>query len=164
MPATLFIVQDEMAGILPERFLGSPHNADWQETTIMVTWILLFLGYMFSLAPILFVTFFFWILVVEWSLDSSLHFSMESFDQEDVEVSARGEFCHLLDRLQGQKQARRKTLLSTLHEGFGRLRFSSEPLGEFDSHDGTDGAKQNEINAHHRHQYEIPPLVKAEWN
>lgn len=171
MAAPLFVVEEEVSDMLPEGFLGSPHNEAWQEHAIMLTWILFLLVYMLSLAPILFVSFFFWILAVEWSLDSTLHFSVESFDQEDEDesVGRSPEFCHLMDRLErpvkrNRNKSQRKTLLSLWNESLGLLRFTSESFGYSDVADQTAETKENDLDAPHVHHHELPPLVKADWN
>jgi hypothetical protein len=167
MVTPLFIIEEEAAGFLPEGFLGSPRNADWQENAIMFTWMLLLFGYILSLAPILFVSFFFWILAVEWSLDSTLHFSMESFDQEDDDDSehVEGEISYLMDRLQKPLKPappERRGILGFLHEKMGLLRFSPESFVESAALDPKTDASA--LDAPHVHHHGMPPLVKADWN
>lgn len=167
---TYYIVDAEAAGYLPEGFLGPQHNEVWQENAIMVTWMLLLVGYMLSLAPILSVTFFFWILAMEWSLDSTLYFSMESFDQEhdsddDASEHDESEFSYLMDRLQSTTKKAIPSKRSKRFLGFFRKNKNSSS----GSHPQTAAADPNsevddELDSPHVHHHKMPNLVKADWN
>ncbi|KAG7354536.1 hypothetical protein IV203_003892 [Nitzschia inconspicua] len=164
---TLFIVEEEVAGYLPEEFSGLQKNAIWQERAIMLTWMLLLIGYILSLAPILFVSFFFWILAVEWSLDSALHFSMESFDHgdEEGEEHVEGEFCYLMDRLQSPIKptpTQSRGILGVLLDSLGLLPFSSKP--STDNGIPEQRNESNDLDEPHVHHHDMPPLVNADWN
>lgn len=168
---TIYIVEEEADGYLPEGFLGPQHNEVWQENAIMVTWMLLLVGYMLSLAPILSVTFFFWILAMEWSLDSTLYFSMESFDQEhdsddDASDHHEGEFSYLMDRLQSSKT--KKAIPSKRSNRFLGF-FRKNKNSSSGSHPQTAAVDPNsevddELDSPHVHHHKMPNLVKADWN
>jgi hypothetical protein len=169
MSVPFILVEEEARSFLPEAFLGAPHNASWQDNLIMAIWFVLTIGYILSMAPILFVSFFFWILAVEWRLDSTLHCSIESFDFEEEEESQVREHNHhefylLMDRLQKRSSHKERLgFVEMLHQNYGLVRFSNEPFDTI-TQNQMEKRKQTGLDASHVHHQQMPPLVKADWN
>jgi hypothetical protein len=87
------IVDDEILDadwFPPKEFLGSTVPSQWQEHAIVILWSVLAIGYLLFMAPILLVSLFFWLVAVEWSLESTLRFSSEELDAEDEQQPSAG--------------------------------------------------------------------------
>jgi hypothetical protein len=179
----VFILEEELIDCLPDSFLGKPYCEPWQENTIVGIWFVLLIGYILSMAPIIFISLFFWFLAVEWSLESSLHFSYgdtEYFDDEseyyeqeqcDIGHHTKKELFALMDHFgeasTTSSDSEKLGLLEGLHLNFGVLRFSVESFEEEEDEkrsDMLDPKREKGLDASHFHYHEVPHLVKAEWN
>jgi hypothetical protein len=168
----LFIVEEEIQSFLPESFVANHFNSPWQERTIMGIWMFLLFGYILSMAPILFLSAFFWLLAVEWSLETTLFFAPSLEEEEEEEDSVHSDmdnhenkqFCVLMDRL-ARNDKIEEGFLDRIHM-MGLFRFSAESfLDDKTEKDEqpTIGAREKGLDATHYHR-DIPPLAKAEWS
>jgi hypothetical protein len=171
MGYSLLIVEEDLASFLPESLLGAHQNEAWQDNTIVGIWFVLLIGYILSMAPLVVLSFFFWILAVEWSLESTLHFSMESFDigddDESGEEDHHSEYCTLIDRLQeSQKYNNNNTrFLHALQYTVGLLRFSTESNKlQAVTVEEEEETREKGLDKTHYHHLDVPLLTKADWN